>query len=250
VQSLIHPTAILEPGCQLGSGVRVGEYSIIRAGVEIGANSTIGAFCELGHGAQSNNSELRIGENSTIRSHSVIYLGSSFGPGLSTGHGVVIREGTLAGEGLSVGTSSDIQGSCRLGDFVKMHSNVHVSMASTIGDFVWLYPGVVLTNDPRPPSELMVGTTIEDYAVVAVGVTVLPGVKVGKGSLIAAGSLLTRDAEEGGLYSGNPARLRGPLAEILGGGSSTDAPYPWRYRFKRGYPEDVVEKWLSERDSK
>jgi acetyltransferase-like isoleucine patch superfamily enzyme len=245
VESLIHPTAILEPGSQLGSGVRVGEFSIIRAGVEIGANSTIGAFCELGHGAQSNNSELRIGENSRIRSHSVIYLGSTFGPGLSTGHGVVIREGTSAGEGLSAGTSSDIQGDCKIGNFVRLHSNVHVSMKTTMGDYVWLYPGVVLTNDPRPPSDELKGTTIGDFAVVAVGVTVLPGVTVGRESLIAAGSVLTRDAEEGGLYSGNPARFRGPLSSLMSESDPRQHSYPWKLRFTRGYPQDIVDLWIN-----
>lgn len=245
MESLIHPTAIIEPGCQLGTGVRVAEYSIIRSGVEVGPNSTIGAFCEIGHGTQSSHSKLEIGANSSIRSHSVIYLGSSFGPGLSTGHGVVIREGTAAGEGLSVGTSSDIQGDCQIGNFVRLHSNVHVSMKSRIGNYVWLYPGVVLTNDPRPPSDDLKGTSIGDFAVVAVGVTVLPGVSVGRESLIAAGSVLTRDADEGGLYSGNPARLRGPLSSLMSESDPSQRAYPWKLRFTRGYPKEVADLWVN-----
>lgn len=245
MKSLIHPTAIIESGCVLGEGVVVGEFSIIRSGVKIGANSTVGSFCEIGHNTQSNQSELRIGDNSRIRSHSVIYLGSAIGPGLSTGHGVVIREGTIAGAGFSVGTSSDIQGDCQIGNFVRLHSNVHISMKSRIGDFVWLYPGVVLTNDPRPPSDDLKGTIIDDFAVVAVGVTVLPGVKVGKDSLIAAGSVLTRDAEEGGLYSGNPARLRGSVSSLMSETAAGQPSYPWRSRFNRGYPEEIVNLWIN-----
>jgi acetyltransferase-like isoleucine patch superfamily enzyme len=114
---------------------------------------------------------------------------------------------------------------------------------------VWLYPGVVLTNDPRPPSDTLLGTTISDYAVVAVGVTVLPGVTVGKGALIAAGSVLTRDAEEEGLYSGNPARLKGKVSDLLVENGDSN-PYPWRFRFTKGYPSEFIEKWLIEAKSK
>jgi acetyltransferase-like isoleucine patch superfamily enzyme len=173
-------------------------------------------------------------------------MGSVFGDGLSTGHNVVIREKTVAGNGLSVGTSGDIQGNCKIGNFVRMHSNVHVSKGSLIGDYVWLFPGVVLTNDPRPPSNQIMGTTIHDFAVVAVGVTVLPGVSVGKGALIAAGAVLTKDAEEDCLYAGNPARLKGSLIDLMPATPGSRDAYPWRYRFSRGYPQEVVEKWLAE----
>ena len=105
---------------------------------------------------------------------------------------------------------------------------------------------MVLTNDPTPPSDLLTGTTIGDFAVLAVGVTVLPGVKVGKDSLIAAGSVLTRDAEEGELYSGSPARSRGPVSSLVSRTDSTQKPYPWRSRFTRGYPEEVTSLWTND----
>ena len=46
----IHPTAIVEPGAQLDESVNVGEYSIVRQHVRIGAGTTIGAHCVIeGH---------------------------------------------------------------------------------------------------------------------------------------------------------------------------------------------------------
>lgn len=250
MSQVIHQTAIIEPGCTLGKNIRVDEFSIIRSGVTLGDNSHIGPFCEIGHPSTGTDDELFLGANSLIRSHNVIYLGSKLGNGLKTGHNVVIREKTEAGEGLQIGTSGDIQGNCTIGKFVRMHSNVHVSTGSKIGDFVWLFPGVVLTNDPRPPSNNILGTNIEDYAVVAVGVTILPGVTVGRGALIAAGAVLTRDADEESLYSGNPARLKGKLQELLPTNPGSGDSYPWRYRFSRGYPPEVIETWLAELKSK
>lgn len=245
--SAIHSTALIEPGAFLGRDVRVGEFSIVRSGVNVGDQTKIGAFCEIGHQAGEDNLNLIIGPRSLIRSRTTIYLGSTFGAGLSTGHGVTIRENTEAGEGLSVGTSSDIQGKCRIGNFVRMHSNVHVSTGSIIGNYVWLYPGVVLSNDPRPPSEQVLGTDIGDFAVVAIGVILLPGVRVGTGSLIAAGSVLTKSAQDGGLYSGNPARFIGPLAKLSNVSEFARDSYPWRFRFHRGFPEETVKLWMKEK---
>lgn len=55
---------------------------------------------------------------------------------------------------------------------------------------------------------------VEDYAWLATRVTVLPGVTVGRGAVIAAGALLTRDAAPMTVYTGVPARpVRARTAE-------------------------------------
>ena len=46
----IHPTAIVEQGARIGSGVEVGPYTVIGRHVEIGADCRIGAHCVItGH---------------------------------------------------------------------------------------------------------------------------------------------------------------------------------------------------------
>jgi Acetyltransferase (isoleucine patch superfamily) len=50
---------------------------------------------------------------------------------------------------------------------------------------------------------------IEDQAWVCAGVFVHPGVRIGKGAVIAARSVLKQDAEPFGIYSGFPATLQG-----------------------------------------
>ncbi|MGL5237918.1 MAG: hypothetical protein ACRC8O_07825, partial [Plesiomonas shigelloides] len=44
----IHPSAIVSKKAKLGNGVIVGAYSIIYDNVEIGDNTVIDAFCEIG----------------------------------------------------------------------------------------------------------------------------------------------------------------------------------------------------------
>jgi len=160
---LIHPSAIVSSKAKLGKGVSVGPFSIIYDNVEIGDDTCIGSYCELGlSNAFSDSKHLVIGKDSNIRSHSVFYEGSVFGERLVTGHRVTVREKTMAGKNLQIGTLSDIQGHCTIGDYVRFHSNVHIGQKSTIGNFVWIFPYVVLTNDPHPPSETLIGVTVCD----------------------------------------------------------------------------------------
>jgi acyl-[acyl carrier protein]--UDP-N-acetylglucosamine O-acyltransferase len=241
---LIHPTALVSPKAKLGKNVSIGQFTTIYDNVVIGDDSEVGAYCELGVANKFSAGEaLEIGAGALIRSHSIFYEASTFGDCLVTGHRVTVREKTRAGTNLQIGTLTDIQGSCRIGDYVRMHSNVHVGQHSTIGDYVWIFPYVVLTNDPHPPSDVMRGCTIEDFAVVATMTTILPGVKVGKHALIGAHSLLGADAQPGKIYAGKAAEERGDVTAIRLKDGTRRPAYPWIRHFRRGYPASVIAQW-------
>lgn len=101
----------------------------------------------------------------------------------------------------------DLQGDYQFGHYVRLHSNVHVGKGAKVGDFVWLFPYVVLTNDPRPPSEVRQDVTVEDFAAIATMSVILPGVTVGKGALVVAHSSVSRDVDPDCLVAGAPARF-------------------------------------------
>ena len=247
----IHHTAIVDPLAKIADNVEIGPYSIIHANVELGTGTKIGAFCELGiESTLSKGSPLVIKSESIIRSHSVFYESSCFGEKLNTGHRVTVRENTVAGKNLQIGTLGDIQGDCHIGDFVRFHSNVHIGKLSTIGDFVWIFPFVVLTNDPHPPSNVMKGVVICDYAVIATMSVILPGITIGEGALIAAHSLLKTDAEPGMLYVGSPAERVTKTSKIKLQDGTQRPAYPWTTHFSRGYPEDIVNAWRIQNDKK
>ena len=249
---MIHPTAQVAPGAEIGGDVSIGPFSIIMDDVSLGDGTVVQSHCVLGERASNwTGARLQVGSHSTIRSHSILYAGSTLGEGLVTGHHAMIREGTHSGDNLQVGSLSDIQGDCSFGDFVRLHSNVHVGKGSTIGDFVWLFPYVVLTNDPHPPSHVFKGCSVEDWAVIATGSVVLPGVTVGKDALVGAMSLVRRDVPEGAVVAGVPARVLGDAADIPRQDGSGEPAYPWRHHFARGYPEEIVdsERWTSVDDS-
>lgn len=241
----IHSTAIVSSNAKLGKNVKIGAFSVIHENVQIGDNTIIESYCELGVSNQYSAGQLlKIGAGSLIRSRSTFYEGSEFGEQLITGHNVTVREKTIAGKNLQIGTLSDIQGHCHIGDYVRFHSNVHIGQQSRIGNFVWIFPYVVLTNDPHPPSNLLKGVIVEDYAAIATMTTILPAVCIGKGALVGAHSLVNKNVEPETVVAGSPAKFI-CLAEKIKLQDGTNRPaYPWITHFHRGYPEKVVKEWL------
>ena len=244
----IHPTSIINKYAKIGKNVIVGAYTIIHKNVDIGDGTIIGSHCEIGHPAQNSSDSgiLIIGKNSYIRSHSIFYEGSYFGDNLITGHHVTVREKTKTGRAFQIGTLSDIQGHCEIGEFVKFHSNVHIGKNSKINNYVWMFPYVVLTNDPHPPSDIAIGVTVEDYVVIATMSIILPGVTLKEGSLVGAHSSVSRDVEKNTVVAGSPAQYLCETSKIkLKDGSGLNA-YPWRRHFHRGYLPETIEKWIAE----
>lgn len=273
---------MISDNCIMGENVIIGKNVTIKDGVIIGDNvviednvyidfqtiirdnvcikdgTFIGARCILNeflvdfiNERQQNNHKLEIGRNSIIRSETIIYGDNCIGDNFQTGHRVTIRENSNIGNHVRIGTLSDIQGYCEIGNYVNLHSNVHIGQKSVIKDYVWIFPYVVLTNDPNPPSETMLGVTIEDFAIVATGTVVLPGIHIGRDALIGAGSVVTKDVEDEMVAVGNPAKSKCNVKEIKNKQTGENV-YPWRNTFSRGMPWDELgyNEWAALKDRK
>lgn len=157
---------------------------------------------ELSEGSQ-------LGARAIIRSGSIVYENARLGEGVETGHNVLIREGTIIGSRSLIGTGTIIDGRATLGEEVRVESGVYIPPYTRIGNRVFLGPRAVLTNDRYPPSKRLQGPTLEDEVVVGANAVILPGVRVGRGAVVAAGSVVTRDVPEGRVVAGVPARVVG-----------------------------------------
>lgn len=248
----IHSTALISSSAIFGNDITIGANTIIYDNVELGDHSIIGPNTILGEPLaqfyqyiEYVNPKLTIGENSLIRSGSIIYAGSVIGDNFETGHRVTIRENTIMGRHCRVGTLSDIQGYCHIGDYTRLHSNVHIGQKSNVGSFVWIYPYVVLTNDPYPPSNISLGVTVEDYAVIATMSVVLPGVTIGRDALVGAKSMVRSDVPPETVVVGSPANIIAKVGDIR---SKYDGEhvYPWRYHFDHGMPWEGIgyDEWI------
>lgn len=240
----ISPLARVSPKARLGRNVYVGDFTIIHDDVELGDDCRIESHCVVGHPTPAAAGEpLRIGPFGLVRSHSVLYQGSTFGERLETGHHATLREGLDVGRNLRVGTNSDLQGRARIGDYVRIHSRVFVASGAALGSFVWIFPGASLTNDPHPPSNVISGVTVGDYAVVAANACVMPGIRVGYRAVIGANSLVTKDVPPDQVVLGVPAEPLCATSEIKLRDGSGRSAYPWMAHFSRGYPSEIVAEW-------
>lgn len=159
-----------------------------------------------------------IGHRAVIRWGTVIYADVVIGDDFKTGHSVMIREKTRIGDRVVVGTHTVIDGTLEIGSFVKIESNVYIPTHTVIGSYVFIGPGAVLTNDKYPQrlrdEYQPIGPILEDSVTIGANATVLPGVRIGEGSMVAAGSVVTKDVPPWSLALGAPAQCS-PLPEKL-----------------------------------
>ncbi|CUS21395.1 LAQU0S03e01640g1_1 [Lachancea quebecensis] len=111
----------------------------------------------------------------------------------------------------------DYGANIHLGDDVAINHNMVILDGAEvrIGNCVFIAPNVGLHTAGHPIDverrskglEFASPITIEDYVWIGASVTVIPGVTIGKGSVIAAGSVVIRDIPEGVVAAGNPCRV-------------------------------------------
>lgn len=101
--------------------------------------------------------------------------------------------------GCNSGTYINALGGIRIGNNVLIGNNVTISAGMHAIDFL---DGSII-EQPSLPVEII----IEDGAWIGAGAVIMPGVKIGKDSVIGANSIVTGDTLAMGVYVGAPAKL-------------------------------------------
>jgi len=176
--------------------------AIVHANVRLGRNVTIEDFCIIGAPfAGGEGAETVIGDDAVIRSHTVIYAGNKIGRNFTTGNKANIRELNVIGDDVSIGTMSIVEHHVVIEDRVRIHSAAFVPEYSVLKRGCWIGPGTVITNARFPlhpdAKKTLQGATIEEDAKVGASCTLLPGVTIGRGALVGAGSLVSHDVPAG-----------------------------------------------------
>lgn len=188
----IHPSAVVDPGAELGLDVVVEPFAIVGAGVRVGAGATvgaratllgpatIGAGCSIGVGAvigtepqdakfRGERTTVEIGDDTTIREY------------------VTVNRGTTASGVTSIGRRC----------FLMAYA--HVAHDCHLGD------NVVLANSVQLGGHV----EIDDHAHVGGATAVHQFTRIGRRAFVGGGSRVTQDVPPFSRGAGNPMRLLG-----------------------------------------
>ena len=108
-----------------------------------------------------------------------------------------------------------------------LDAEVTIGRNVSIGPCTMLYTAMHLVGDPSQrmhPQAFGRPIVIEDGAWVALGAMILPGVRVGRGAVVAAGAVVDKDVPDNALVAGNPAEVVRDLPRPGEFADTTDAP--------------------------
>jgi maltose O-acetyltransferase len=108
---------------------------------------------------------------------------------------------------ISIGNNVSINRKCSI-----FGSYYHKNATIIIGNNVVIAPGVKIFAASHDYHDINLpdcgeGISISDYVWIGGGAIILPGVKIGKGAIIGAGSIVTKDIPDWSVAAGNPARV-------------------------------------------
>ena len=178
--SLIHPTALVDPGAELDSSVGVGPYTVIGPHVKVGAGTTIGRdnrifqFNSLGAVPQDKKyagepCQLKIGDRNTVREFCTFNIGSPGGGGI-----------TSVGDDNWIMAYVHLAHDCRVGNHTIFANNTQLAGHVTVDDWV-----------------ILGGFTVAHQFV-----------RIGAHAMTAMGSLLFADLPPFVMCQGQPAQAR------------------------------------------
>ena len=196
---MIHDTAIVDPGAEIGAGVTIGPYSIIGDGVLVGDGSRIGPHVVI-KGPTKIGKDNRIFQFASIGDDPQDKKFKGQATRLVIGDRNTIRECCT----LNRGTVED-KGVTRLGDDNWLMAYVHVAHDTTVGN------DNVLANNCTLAGHVSVG----DYVVLGGFSGAHQFCQVGSYAFLGMHSAVNRDVPAYCMVSGQPAVPRGINSEGL-----------------------------------
>lgn len=124
---------------------------------------------------------------------------------------VVVLPNADIGENCNICSHCFIENNVRIGDRVTVKCGVQLWDGITLQSDVFVGPNVTFSNDKYPrskqyPTEFP-KTLIKKSASIGANATILPGITIGVGAMIGAGSVVTKDVPDYALVIGNPAKI-------------------------------------------
>jgi tetrahydrodipicolinate N-acetyltransferase len=119
--------------------------------------------------------------------------------------GAIIREMVGIGDNAIIMMGAVINIGASIGSGTMIDMNVVVGGRVKVGNMCHIGAGSVLAGVIEPPSAQPV--VIEDEVLIGANAVILEGVRIGKGSVVAAGAVVVEDVPEFTVVAGTPARV-------------------------------------------
>ncbi|HOH78095.1 MAG TPA: DapH/DapD/GlmU-related protein [Candidatus Cloacimonadota bacterium] len=200
---LIGNNVVIHAGSRIGEAVRIDDNTVIgkkplsspRSIFKVPSDlkpAVIGSFCQIG-------------------ANVVIYCQCEIGQRNLIADLATVRENVSIGELNIIGRNVAIENYVSIGNRNKFETNAYITAYSKIGDYCFVAPGVITSNDnymARDPERFnhFKGITMEDGARIGANATILPGKVLHTDACVAAGAVVTRDAQAALIVVGNPAK--------------------------------------------
>lgn len=161
---------------------KIGQYTIIEEGVEIGDGSEIGSFCVLRSG-------VTIGRNTKIRDY------------------VELREGTIIGDNCYIDSRVSSSGNCEIESDVVIRYDCILARGVFIGKGTYVSPRV-MTNNLNTNQEQIGGAHIGEGCFIGTNAVIQHGLSIGNNVIIGAMSFVNKNCDQDGVYIGIPAKKK------------------------------------------
>lgn len=218
--SVIGESVVIRKDVRIGNNVVVHPHVVINSGVSIGDRTEIFPGAYIGKEPKGAGTLARqpvfekrviVGADSSIGPHAVVYYDVEIGDHTLIGDGASIREQCRIGSYSLISRYVTINYNATIGNRTRILDFSHITGNCTIGNDVFISTMIATTNDnalgAKGYSEQQIkGPIIEDGAMIAANVTLLPGVRIGEKAIIGAGAVVTKDVTPLTVMMGIPAR--------------------------------------------
>ena len=137
----IHPTAVIDDGCQVGVGTRIWHFVHVTAGARIGERCVIGQGCYIGH--------VQIGDGCRIQNNVSLYDGVQLDADVFLGPSCVFTNVKHARAHVSRKDSFE---PTRVGRGATIGANATIVCGTAIGAYAMIGAGAVVVRDVAPHS--------------------------------------------------------------------------------------------------
>jgi acetyltransferase-like isoleucine patch superfamily enzyme len=170
----------------IGKGVRI----LYSHNLFVGKNFVVEDYCEINCLATK---QIRAGDKVTIGKYAIIRPSNIYGGDI--------------GEGLLIGNNSNIGPYSYIGcsGFIEIGNNVMISPRVSIYSENHNYPMTAIPMKDQGVTRSFV--KIEDDCWIAANSVILAGITIGRGSVVAAGSVVTKDVPPYSIVAGVPATI-------------------------------------------